>query len=60
MISRSVILMQSFLSRKMLQQLLVCVSGVSAAERDKMKGTSVKEGESGIVNIVYPGIVKTC
>uniref|UniRef100_A0A671R144 Immunoglobulin domain-containing protein n=1 Tax=Sinocyclocheilus anshuiensis TaxID=1608454 RepID=A0A671R144_9TELE len=33
-------------SKKILQQLLVCVSGVSAAERDKMKRKSVKEGES--------------
>uniref|UniRef100_A0A8C2D140 Immunoglobulin domain-containing protein n=1 Tax=Cyprinus carpio TaxID=7962 RepID=A0A8C2D140_CYPCA len=33
-------------SRKILQQLLVCVSGVSAAERDEMKRKSVKEGET--------------
>uniref|UniRef100_A0A8C2FSI3 Immunoglobulin domain-containing protein n=1 Tax=Cyprinus carpio TaxID=7962 RepID=A0A8C2FSI3_CYPCA len=34
---------------------LVCVSGVSAAERDKMKRKSVKEGESVILG---PGVIK--
>uniref|UniRef100_A0A672LC01 Immunoglobulin domain-containing protein n=1 Tax=Sinocyclocheilus grahami TaxID=75366 RepID=A0A672LC01_SINGR len=32
--------------KKILQQLLVCVSDVSAAERDEMKTKSVKKGES--------------
>ncbi len=38
-----------------LQQLLVCVSGVSAAEREKMKRKSVKEGESVTLD---PGVIK--
>ncbi len=38
--------------QKILQQLLVCVSGVSAAERDDVK--SVKEGESVTL---HPGVI---
>uniref|UniRef100_A0A673NI13 Immunoglobulin domain-containing protein n=1 Tax=Sinocyclocheilus rhinocerous TaxID=307959 RepID=A0A673NI13_9TELE len=43
------------ISKKILQLLSVCVSGVSAAERDKMKRKSVKEGESVTLN---PGVIK--
>uniref|UniRef100_A0A671KV73 Uncharacterized protein n=1 Tax=Sinocyclocheilus anshuiensis TaxID=1608454 RepID=A0A671KV73_9TELE len=44
-----------FFSKNILQLLLVCVSGVSAAERDKMKRKSVKEGESVTF---YPAVIK--
>uniref|UniRef100_A0A671SCS3 Immunoglobulin domain-containing protein n=1 Tax=Sinocyclocheilus anshuiensis TaxID=1608454 RepID=A0A671SCS3_9TELE len=42
----TVIFMFFFPPKKILQLLLVCVSGVSAAERDEMKRKSAKEGES--------------
>ncbi len=35
-----------FVSERSFNQLLVCVSDVSAADRDKMRRMSVKEGES--------------
>ncbi len=35
-----------FVSERSFNQLLDCVSDVSAADRDKMRRTSVKEGES--------------
>ncbi len=44
------------ISKKILQQRLVCVSGVSAAEQDEMKRKSVKEGESVSLD---PGVIKT-
>uniref|UniRef100_A0A673GDV5 Immunoglobulin domain-containing protein n=1 Tax=Sinocyclocheilus rhinocerous TaxID=307959 RepID=A0A673GDV5_9TELE len=41
--------------KQILHRLLVCVSGVSAVERDKMKRKSVKEGESVTLD---PGEIK--
>jgi len=41
--------------QKILQHLLVWVSGVSAAERDEVKRKTVKEGESVTL---HPGIIK--
>jgi len=38
-----------------LQHLLICVSGVSAAERDEVKKKSVKEGESFTFD---PGVIR--
>ncbi len=42
-------------TKKIFQQLLVCVTGVSAAEQDEMKRKSVKEGESVTLD---PGVIK--
>uniref|UniRef100_A0A671R175 Immunoglobulin domain-containing protein n=1 Tax=Sinocyclocheilus anshuiensis TaxID=1608454 RepID=A0A671R175_9TELE len=47
--------MLCFPLKKILQQLLVCVSGVSAAEQDQMKRKSVKEGESVTLD---PAVIK--